>query len=154
MRKLIFIFMLALVVFACVSACASFSSSNKIGTQVEFDGGTAFCTYDQDVKTESFSQDTTCSFTVKAGDVIYQCEKIKLANINKAFSLETNCAVILDMKNKTTQKSQQSAILSDFKTSGKVSETLNFYAYNLNLTTGVSGVSNYETCGNAPADWG
>lgn len=143
MKKHIFIFMLALVVFACVSACASFSSSNKIGTTVEFDGGTAFCVYDQDVESGSFSQETTCGFTVKKDDVVYQCEKIKLSSINKDFKLETNCAVILDMKNENTQKSQQSAVLSDFKTYGKVSTTQNFYASTC-----------FNTCGNAPADWG
>ena len=99
MKRLIFIF--ALVIFAVMAfACASFSSSNKIGTQVEFDGGTALCVYDQDVKAESFGQNTTCSFTVKQGDVVYQCEKIKLSSINKDFKLETNCSIILDLREK------------------------------------------------------
>jgi len=128
MRKLIF--MLVFVLFVCVTACASFKSSNKIGAQVEFDGGTAFCTYDQDVKADSFSTETTCSFIVKKNDVIYQCEKIRLSGINKDFKLETNCEVILDMNSEKDQKSQQAVVLSDFKQSKKVCETQNFYGYN------------------------
>jgi hypothetical protein len=97
MKRLFFIF--ALLIFAVVaSACASLSGSKKIGTQVKFDGGTALCVHDQDAKAKSFTQEKTCSFTVKKDDVIYQCEKVKLSSIDKNFKLETNCTVILDLR--------------------------------------------------------
>ena len=108
MKKTFFIVLMIFalhLIFAgsCATGEASFQTKNSFGTTVEFDGGTAFCTYDQDVKAESFSQETTCSFTVKQDDVIYQCEKIKLSSINKDFKLETNCTVILDLRAKKHQ---------------------------------------------------
>ncbi|MGI6394521.1 MAG: hypothetical protein ACOX2F_07320 [bacterium] len=92
MKKLIFI--LALLIFALIASCANFS---KIGTRIEFDGGTAFCVHDETGDTTS---ETTCSFTIKHNEVIYQCDKISLKKLNKDFKLETNCTVILDLRTK------------------------------------------------------
>lgn len=90
MKKLIFI--LALLIFALIASCANFS---RVGTQIEFDGGTAFCVHDE---TGDTSSETTCSFTIKHNEVIYQCDNISLKRLNKDFKLETNCSVVLDLR--------------------------------------------------------
>ena len=100
---LIFLFAFCFFIGACATGNASFSTENRIGATVEFDGGSAFCSYDQDVSKGEFGQETTCSFTVKAGDKIYECSKIKLSSFGKDFKLETDCTLILDLKDPTVQ---------------------------------------------------
>jgi len=100
--------MFAVFMFACESANFKFEDHGKIGVQVEFDSGTAFCAYDQDlrIKETKIDAELTCSFTAKKDDVVYSCEKIKLSKIDKTFKLEKECLVILDLRKDVDKKNE------------------------------------------------
>lgn len=97
MKRIILFFVLAMIFVAC--AGYQIKTDNKIGIGgTDKAGNSYFCTYDQEVKKEEFDFEATCSMTVKTENGIFDCEKISLEKIGKDFNIETDCKLILDLK--------------------------------------------------------